>query len=263
MAQNNSMTEEAFLKSYDPSLYERPSITVDVLVFTTHKTTLQVLLVRRDEMPFRGKWALPGTFIHMEETAEQAAARALMAKTGAERIFLEQLYTFSSLDRDPRMRVISIAYLAMVPRLRLSFQEGEEKGQALLFDVVRGGKEGILLQAGDLSLKLADLAFDHGRILETALDRMAGKIEYSDIGYEFLEDKNRFTLSELRCIYDAVTGKTYDIGNFRRFIKNRYIIPGKILNNHEEWKENEKRKVGRPGVTYRYTGVNRSLPRSE
>ena len=257
MPEITSVTEEAFLKNYDPSLYERPSIAVDVLVFTTRKTSLQLLLVRREEMPFQGRWSLPGTFIRMEETCEQAAERALLAKTGAERIFLEQLYTFSALDRDPRMRIISVAYLAMVPRGKLSFQEGKEKGKALLFEIVRE-EEGLCLRAGDLVLQASDLAFDHGNIVRTALERMAGKIEYTDIGYEFLEDKDRFTLSELRNIYDAVTGRTYDIGNFRRFIKNRYIVPGKIVNNHEEWKENEKRKAGRPGVTYRYTGMNRN-----
>jgi 8-oxo-dGTP diphosphatase len=206
---------------------------VDVLVFTTEKTALKILLVRRSGMPFQGRWSLPGTFIRMEETAEQAAERALSDKTGAERIFLEQLYTFTALDRDPRMRIISVAYMAMVPACRLFFKAGSDKGQAMLFDVVRGREEGILLVSGDISLLLSDLAFDHGKILETALERMAGKIEYTDIGYEFLEDKDRFTLSELRNIYDAVTGKTYDIGNFRRFIKNRYIVPGKIVNNHE------------------------------
>lgn len=260
MGKKEAVTEEEFLKDYDPSAFERPSIAVDVLVFTTEKTALKILLVRRSGMPFQGRWSLPGTFIRMEETAEQAAERALSDKTGAERIFLEQLYTFTALDRDPRMRIISVAYMAMVPACRLFFKAGSDKGQAMLFDVVRGREEGILLVSGDISLSLSDLAFDHGKILETALERMAGKIEYTDIGYEFLEDKDRFTLSELRNIYDAVTGKSYDIGNFRRFIKNRYIVPGKIVNNHEEWKEDEKRKVGRPGVTYRYTGVNRNRP---
>lgn len=259
MGKKEAVTEEEFLKDYDPSAFERPSIAVDVLVFTTEKTVLKILLVRRGEMPFQGRWSLPGTFIRMEETAEQAAGRALRDKTGAGPVFLEQLYTFTALDRDPRMRIISVAYMAMLPGSRLSFKAGSGKGQALLFDVARR-EEGILLVSGDISLRLSDLAFDHGKILETALERMAGKIEYTDIGYEFLEDKDRFTLSELRNIYDAVAGKTYDIGNFRRFIKNRYIVPGKIVNNHEEWKEEEKRKVGRPGVTYRYTGVNRNRP---
>ena len=251
------LSEEEFLRTYDPSDYERPSLTSDVLVFTTDRTVLRILLVRRTEPPFSGKWALPGTFIRMEETAEEAAARALRDKTGAEGIFLEQLYTFSALDRDPRMRIITVAYIAMVPAGRLLFKQGEEKGQAMLFDIVREGED-ICLRSGGVVLDMKEIAFDHAHMIRTAMDLLAGKIDYTDIAFEFLPDKSRFTLTQLRQIYEAVTGRTYDIGNFRRFIRNRYIVPGRIENNHEEWQEGTPRSVGRPGASYRYTGVNRN-----
>ena len=252
------ITEQEFLEKYDPSSFERPSITADVLVFTVRESTLQILMVRRDEHPFLGKWCLPGSFIGMEETAEEAAARTLVKEAGMEGAAMEQLYTFSAIDRDPRMRIISIAYIAMMPSNAMHYRKGTDAGSAILFDIQRTDKgfrltaeiDGELLEIGP-----EEIAFDHEKIIRTALDRMAGKIDYTDIGFNFLEDKNAFTLTDLRLIYDAVKGTEADIGNFRRFIKNRYIITGKILNNREE-----RKGFGRPAATYRYTGVNRQQP---
>ena len=231
------ITEQEFLEKYDPSSFERPSITADVLVFTVRESTLQILMVRRDEHPFLGKWCLPGSFIGMEETAEEAAARTLVKEAGMEGAAMEQLYTFSAIDRDPRMRIISIAYIAMMPSNAMHYKKGTDAGSAILFDIQRTDKgfrltaeiDGELLEIGP-----EEIAFDHEKIIRTALDRMAGK---------------------LRLIYDAVKGTEADIGNFRRFIKNRYIITGKILNNREE-----RKGFGRPAATYRYTGVNRQQP---
>ncbi len=126
------ITEQEFLEKYDPSSFERPSITADVLVFTVRESTLQILMVRRDEHPFLGKWCLPGSFIGMEETAEEAAARTLVKEAGMEGAAMEQLYTFSAIDRDPRMRIISIAYIAMMPSNAMHYKKGTDAGSAMI-----------------------------------------------------------------------------------------------------------------------------------
>ncbi len=258
--------EQEFLSQYDPNEYDRPSIASDVLVFSTEGSVLKLLLIRRNDYPFKGKWCLPGSFIGKDETAEEAASRTLLKETGMTGIAMEQLYTFSGIDRDPRMRIISVTYIAMVPNKAMQFRKGVHDGEAVLFDVVRT-ENGFELAADPDELDLpvnedrrirvchSDIAFDHGEIIQTALDRMAGKIDYTDIGFNFLDDKEAFTLTDLRLIYNAVKGVEHDIGNFRRFIKNRYIITGKIINNRED-----RKGFGRPAATYRYTGVNRQQP---
>ena len=287
--------EQEFLSKYDPGEYERPSIASDVLVFSTEGSVLKLLLIRRNDYPFKGKWCLPGSFIGANETAEEAASRTLLKETGMTGIAMEQLYTFSKIDRDPRMRIISVSYIAMVPNRVLRFRKGIRDGEAVLFDVVRtedgfvltsdfeepdlsGAERGttpsevqgqatVLPETKDRNTALpeakthgilvrkGDIAFDHAEIIQTALDRMAGKIDYTDIGFHFLDDKDAFTLTDLRLIYNAVKGVEHDIGNFRRFIKNRYIVTGKIINNRED-----RKGFGRPAATYRYIGVNRQQP---
>lgn len=260
--------EQEFLSQYDPNEYERPSIASDVLVFSTEGSVLKLLLIKRNDYPFKGKWCLPGSFIGTDETAEEAASRTLLKETGMTGIAMEQLYTFSKIDRDPRMRIISVSYIAMVPNRAMRFRKGIRDGEAVLFDVVRteDGFE-LLSDLTDPSLqgtpdhgirvRKNEIAFDHAEIIQTALDRMAGKIDYTDIGFHFLDDREAFTLTDLRLIYNAVKGVEHDIGNFRRFIKNRYIITGKIINNRED-----RKGFGRPAATYRYTGVNRQQPLS-
>lgn len=128
-------SEELFLREYDPSQFERPSVTVDILVMTVYRQKLHLLLVKRSEHPYLGKWALPGGFLKMDESAEEAAARILLAKAGVSGAHLEQLYTFSSVDRDPRTRVLSIAFLATVPYGKLRFAAGDSVETASLFAV--------------------------------------------------------------------------------------------------------------------------------
>ena len=252
-------SEKDFLSNYNPSNYDRPSIAVDVLVFTTNKDTLQIALVRRNEHPYAGQWSLPGTFIGIKETADVAAQRCLKEKTGMSDVSIEQLYTFSEVDRDPRMRIITVGYIAMVPGEKLLYQEGSERGKAMLFDVIRT-ENGYYLKAntpeGPLKIEENELAFDHGNMIRTAIERMEGKIDYTEIGFRFLNHPDRFTLTELRYIYDAVKGVKSDIGNFRRFIKNRYIITGKVVNNRDDRKEMEH--AGRPASTYCYLGIYRN-----
>ena len=212
---------------------ESPALAVDVLPFATEGTRLKLLLTRREQPPFAGRWALPGGFVGMDETAEDAAARVLYEKTGLDGLYMEQLYTFSALARDPRLRSISVTYLALGPRDRL---EATVADRPLgLFEV---GKDG--------SLEL-ELAFDHADIIATAVQRMAGKLEYTDIGFAFLADRQRFTLTELYDIYTAVAGHPYDLPNFRRFIKKRYEETGRIAQTGEK-----QRGRGTPAMIYRW-----------
>ena len=235
-------SERAFLESYDGRAFERPSVTADALLFTIEGGALRLALVRRENPPFQGRWALPGTFVGMEETAEAAAARALREKAGIEGVYMEQLYTFSEVARDPRMRVISVTYLAMAAKARLGGLRG-----ATLFEARLDGEALTLISPSGEALPEAALAFDHAGIVRTALRRMAGKLEYTEIGFEFLEDKGRFTLPELCEIYTAVGARAYDFANFRRFIKKRYEENGRIAPTQQRLK-----KRGAPAVVYRW-----------
>lgn len=256
------LSEELFLQEYDPSQFERPSVTVDILVMTVLERKLHLLLVRRSELPFLGKWALPGGFLKMDESAEEAAARIVLAKAGVSGAHLEQLYTFSSVERDPRTRVLSIAYLATVPYGKLKFAAGDSVDNASLYTVDgisgdgidTGSEDAFASDESELVLTSPDgneitgrdLAFDHEIIIRTAVLRMRGKIGYTDLAFGFLEDPSAFTLTELRHIYEAVLGRPLDVGNFRRTIKRDYESAGKITERGLE-----KGSVGRPAMLYR------------
>ena len=256
------LSEELFLQEYDPSQFERPSVTVDILVMTVLERKLHLLLVRRSELPFLGKWALPGGFLKMDESAEEAAARIVLAKAGVSGAHLEQLYTFSSVERDPRTRVLSIAYLATVPCGKLKFAAGDSVDNASLYavdgisgDGIDTGSEDafasdeselVLTSPDGNEITGRDLAFDHEMIIRTAVLRMRGKIGYTDLAFGFLEDPSAFTLTELRHIYEAVLGLPLDVGNFRRTIKRDYESAGKITERGLE-----KGSVGRPAMLYR------------
>jgi len=244
------LSEKEYLEQYDPSAYDRPSVTVHILLFTVEKGELKLLLIRRDTMPFYGKWAIPGGFLHMEESAEEAAVRRIREEAGVENVHLEQLYTFSDVNRDPRMRVISIAYFAAVPRGKLGFAAGAETSAAELFSVhgeITGGKEELTLtgESGAV-LEPGDLAFDHWSIIRTAVQRMRGKIDYTDLAFGFLADQGAFTLYELRLVFEAILDRSLDVGNFRRTIKREYEKPGRI-----QELEMEKGAVGRPAMLYK------------
>ena len=256
------LSEELFLQEYDPSQFERPSVTVDILVMTVLERKLHLLLVRRSELPFLGKWALPRGFLKMDESAEEAAARIVLAKAGVSGAHLEQLYTFSSVERDPRTRVLSIAYLATVPYGKLKFAAGDSVDNASLYTVDgisgdgidTGSEDAFASDESELVLTSPDgneitgrdLAFDHEMIIRTAVLRMRGKIGYTDLAFGFLEDPSAFTLTELRYIYEAVLGRPLDVGNFRRTIKRDYESAGKITERGLE-----KGSVGRPAMLYR------------
>jgi 8-oxo-dGTP diphosphatase len=172
-------------------------VTVDIVIFTIQSSTLKVLLVKRRIPPFAGQFAIPGGFIHEDENLEQAALRELKEETGVADLYLEQLYSFGDVDRDPRGRVITVAYFALISADR-QLKAGSDAAEAKWW-------------AMD---DLPPLAFDHAKILNYALERLRNKLEYTTVGFQLLPEK--FTLTELQEVYEAILGKKLDKRNFRR-----------------------------------------------
>ncbi len=206
--------------------YPRPAVTVDIVVFTLRENRLQVLLIQRAEPPHAGAWALPGGFVHMEESLEEAAARELAEETGLRQAYLEQLYTYGAPLRDPRGRVITVAYFALIPA-GASLQQSPtyEVTQARWFPVDA----------------LPPLAFDHAEIAAYALRRLRYKLEYSAAGFELLPEE--FTLTEIQSTYEIILGEQLDKRNFRR-----RILEANIIEPTEQMRSGE----GRPARLYRY-----------
>lgn len=201
--------------------YPPLGVAVDVVVFTVQEGRLLALLTRRpNEAPFANAWSLPGGFVGPHESADEAAARELKAKAGVQGVFLEQLYTFSAPERDPRSRVVAVTYYALVSPDKLGEQQGQRRSYW-----VRVGTDA----QGDLRVDLpaeaggpSGLAFDHELILRTAIERIRGKLEYVPIGFQLLEPQ--FTLTELQKVYEAVLGQAIDKRNFRsRLLKSGLI----------------------------------------
>ena len=213
-------------ENYDPSIYERPSVTVDVVIFALVGEDLQVLLVNRQELPFKGMWAVPGSFVRMTESLEDAAARALRDETGVQDVYMEQLFTFGDPGRDPRTRVITVAYFALVPYT----------------DVLLEDLEDTAVTAWHSVFALPQLAFDHATILEYALQRLRYKLEYTSVGFQLLPDE--FTLTELQKAYEIILGEQLDKRNFRRKILSAEIL--------EETGNKKQDGEGRPAKLYRY-----------
>jgi 8-oxo-dGTP diphosphatase len=178
--------------------YPRAALTVDCVVFGFDEGELKVLLIQRALEPFKGKWALPGGFVRVDETVDEAARRELDEETGLKNVFLEQLYTFGTVDRDPRERVVSVAHYALVKLSDHKAKAATDAANAEWFPIS----------------KLPKLAFDHAEIVETALARLQSKVRYQPVGFELLPPK--FTLSELQHLYEAVLGSELDKRNFRK-----------------------------------------------
>ena len=194
--------ERVFLAAYDPRAYPPVAVTVDVVILTVRQGRLSVLLVRRDVHPDRGRWALPGGFVGPREDLDQAAERELREETGPDvPAHLEQLATYGAPDRDPRLRVISVAYLAMAPDLPRPVA-GTDAADARFWSVA------------DLAGATPALAFDHHRILTDAVERARAKLEYTSLATTFLAEP--FTIAELRRVYEAVWGLELHPANFRR-----------------------------------------------
>lgn len=183
-----------------PHSYEfpRPALAVDCVLFGFDTADLKVLLVERALAPFRGAWALPGGFVRIDESVDAAARRELAEETGLSGVFLEQLYTFGDPRRDPRERVVTVAYYALVALAGRALAAATDAARAAWFPVAA----------------TPALAFDHARILRVGLERLRGKIRYVPIGFELLNRK--FTLSELQHLYEAILGAPLDKRNFRK-----------------------------------------------
>ncbi len=186
--------------------FPRPALTVDIVVFALDEDDLKVMLIQRDLEPFAGQWALPGGFVRLDETLDAAARRELEEETGLKGIFLEQLYTFGEVDRDPRERIVTVAYFALVNLEGHKVQASTDARNAAWF------------AAGDLPA----LAFDHERIFDAALDRLRSKVRYQPIGFELLPPK--FPLRSLQHLYEVVLDRELDKRNFRKKILSMDVL---------------------------------------
>lgn len=178
--------------------HARPALSVDCVVFGLDDAELKVLLIRRAGEPFQGHWALPGGFVDIGESLEAAARRELEEETGLKLAYLEQLYTFGAVDRDPRERVVTVGYFALVKRLEHSLQAASDASEVGWFELAA----------------LPALAFDHADILKVACERLRNKVRYEPIGFELLPRK--FTLGQLQRLYERVVARPLDKRNFRK-----------------------------------------------
>ncbi|MSP13246.1 MAG: NUDIX hydrolase [Chloroflexi bacterium] len=184
---------------------ERPAVTVDVVIFTLLDNDLKVLLVKRRSPPFQAMWAIPGGFVKPDESLEDAVRRELVEETGVHDVYLEQLYTFGDARRDPRMRVITVVYFALVSvdKLDVDFDELDAVTWFSMYT-------------------LPTLAFDHEKILKYALQRLRYKLEYTTLGFALLPEE--FTLTELQQAYEMILNEKLDKRNFRRKILSTGIV---------------------------------------
>mgnify|MGYP004508584029 FL=1 len=251
-------SEEEFLKDYDSSVFEKLSMTTDILIMSVSnedtgnyrklsEKKFSILLVKRDNYPFKDKWCLPGGFVGVDETLDEAAKRVLKTETNLKDIYIEQLYTFSGIKRDPRMRVISTSYMALVDKNRLMdklsanaswfnvFMLEDEKSYNVTLD---NGIEKIKFVVGkklrdkttdryDFNIIKNDkLAFDHPLVIVSGIERLKNKIEYTDIVFNMMP--KYFTLGELQQVYEVILGKKLLDPAFRRIIANKVEKTDKV-----------------------------------
>ena len=202
-------------------------LSVDVVIVSLRQNALHALLIRRGAPPHKGKWAIPGGFVNPPESLEAAARRELDEETGLRDVFLEQLYTFGEPKRDPRGRVVTVAYFALVPEEAAPLRAGDDAAEAAWHPVN----------------DLPELAFDHAEILRYACQRLRNKLEYTSLGFELLP--NEFTLTDLQTAYELVLGETLDKRNFRRRLLEADILV-------ETPRVREADGQGRPARLYRY-----------
>ncbi|MGH7131813.1 MAG: NUDIX hydrolase [Phycisphaerales bacterium] len=186
--------------------YPRPAVTVDCVIFGLDEGGLKVLLIRRLSEPFKGRWALPGGFVEMEESLPDAAMRELQEETGLTTLYLEQLFTFGDPGRDPRGRVITIAYWALTRVLAQPVRAASDAESAAWFGLDDP----------------PNLAFDHAKVLATALERLRAKVRYQPVGFELLP--KLFTLTQLQRVYEIILDRPIDKRNFRKRVLDMGIL---------------------------------------
>ncbi len=208
-----------------------PAVTTDIVIFTIREQKLKLLLVKRKGAPYKSKWALPGGFVNMDENLRQAAERELAEETGVRNVFLEQLYTFGAPERDPRERVITVAYYALIPSDKIQIRAATDA-------------EAVGWFAMD---ELPELAFDHEEILAKAKQRLAAKLDYSTIAFQFMPQE--FTLSQLQEVYEIILEEAVDKRNFRKWVLT--------LESIEETGEARRDGRHRPAKLYRVKEPNK------
>lgn len=270
MINKQGLTEEQFLEAYDASKYERPSVTVDMLIFTVTdeekenyrrlpEKVLKLLMIKRGEHPYIGRWALPGGFVKMDESLDEAALRELKEETNIDDIYMEQLYTWGDADRDPRTRVISASYMSLVDSTVLDIKASDDADDAKWFTVCcklyqeqkTVTEKGYILQrlyklnlsneednlsAVIKTVKTVEgkaakterevmesnrIAFDHAKMIEYAIERLRNKIEYTEIAFNLMPQL--FTLTELQQVYEVILDTELLKANFRRKIADMVI----------------------------------------
>lgn len=263
-------TESEFLRSYDAGMYDRPSVTVDMLVFTIvnekednyrklPEKSLKLLMVKRGGHPYKGDWALPGGFVAMDESLEDAAKRELKAETNVGDVYMEQLYTWGDVGRDPRTRVISCSYMALADSSTFEVKAGDDAADAAWFNVsyklteerktiqekgftnektirieLTGDIDSLeaiikVIERYDTKAKRVDrqlvsskgIAFDHALMIGYAIERLRNKIEYTDIAFSLMPEM--FTLTELQQVYEVILDKELLAAAFRRKIAEMVI----------------------------------------
>ncbi|MGD8590680.1 MAG: NUDIX domain-containing protein [Chromatiales bacterium] len=186
--------------------YPHPALTADVVLFCILQHSLQLLLIRRAAEPFQGMWALPGGFLEIDEDLETCAKRELEEETGIREVYLEQLYTFGKPNRDPRERIISVAYYALAQAEQLAPRPGSDAREVRWFALS----------------DLPELAFDHAEIIAMAHQRLVAKLDYSNIAFQFMPET--FTLSELQSVYEILLNRRLDKRNFRKRLLAQNLI---------------------------------------
>ena len=266
-------SEEEFLKNYNPDEFKKLSLTTDILVLSvssndvsnyrkTDEKKMSVLLVKRDSYPFKDMWCLPGGFVGYDEDLDDAPVRILKRETNLDNIFLEQLYTFGNAKRDPRMRIVSTAYMSLIDKNMLNENLNKD---ASWFDITlyeeKNNLVTIVLDNGETTLSFSikkklkeettdrysfevvdnkSIAFDHPLVILSGLERLKNKLEYTDIVFNMMP--KYFTLGELQKVYEVILGKKLLDPAFRRIIKDKV-------------KKTDKMKTGeghRPSVLFEY-----------
>ena len=247
--------DKDFLKTYKAGDYERPSVTVDMLIFSVYEGKLFLMLIKRKAPPFRDHWAIPGGFLDLskKETIEDAAKRELKEETNIEGTFLEKFNVYSAVDRDPRTRVISVAHVALVPFNKLydNMRAGDDAKEIDLFQVCALPDSSVIkffiptiFRKGKV-LHNTDLAFDHAEIIKDGLRWLQKQIrQNSKIAFNLLDEK--FTTYDLQKIHETILGKKLIKSNFRRYFKNDYIDTGLV----EELNETSTNNSSRPAKLY-------------